>query len=235
MMQLMSTSIVIPAYNEEKIIKKAIIQVYRNFSKSEIIVVDDGSTDNTAKVARSLQNKIPNLKVIRLSLKCGKGASILKGFKIARGKIIGFLDADDAFEIKDIKKMVGLLKSKRCDCVIASKWKGVKFSQVNETFFKKISSRVFNMLVTFLFQLKFEDTQGGSKFLKRKVLMNVGTDFCCKGFEMDVELLVKALKTGCIIKEIFIPSTCRRESKFKMLSAIPMFLGIIKLRMRGIQ
>lgn len=231
----MNISVVIPAYNEEKFIRETIMQVYRNLPESEIIVVSDGSIDNTANIVKDLQNKIRNLIIIELKSKCGKGAAILKGFEIARRSIIGFLDADDAFKITSVKKMINLLKSESCDCVIASKWKGVKFSQVDDRFFKKVLSRVWNILVKLLFHLNFEDTQGGSKFLKRKVLRNIGTVFHCQGFEIDVELLVRISKAGYIIKEVFMPSIYRKESKFRMSALIPMFIGIMKLKLRGIR
>jgi glycosyltransferase involved in cell wall biosynthesis len=232
---LMNISIVIPAYNEEKLIRKTVIKVHRNFPKAEIIVVSDGSTDGTVNTVKNLQREVANLKLIEFERKFGKGAAILQGFKIAKGEIIGFIDADDAFEMKGIKKLITVLNTRNVDCVIASKWKGVSFFQVREKSFKKFASRIWNFLVKILFQLNFEDTQGGAKFLKRKVLETIGTNFFCKGFEMDVELLWRIKKKRYSIKEIFIPSSFREESKFSMLDTIPMFLNILKLKMRGIE
>jgi hypothetical protein len=81
-----------------------------------------------------------------------------------------------------------------------------------------------------LFHLNFKDTQGGAKFLKRKVLRDIGTNFYCKGFETDVELLWRIKRRKFNILEICVPSSFRKESKFTMLNAISMFLNILKLR-----
>lgn len=229
----MKTSIVIPAFNEEELIKETIIKIHKTFSGAEIIVVSDGSTDNTVNIARGLENKLSNLKVIELSRQ-GKGAAIIRGFEESNGEIIGFLDADDAFEIKKIKEIIQLLQIGKYDCVIASKWEGISFSQVEGTLIRKIASRTWNVLVRILFNLNINDTQAGAKFLRRHVLNKIGTKFYCKGFETDVELLARIVKNGFSIKEIYIPSSNRKESKFRMIKSIEMLLGIIKLKMNGL-
>jgi len=228
-------SIVVPAYNEEKFIRKTVTNINKNFPRAEIIVVSGGSTDNTAGIVKNLQKEIANLKFVEFEQRIGKGAAILQGFKIAKGEIIGFIDADGAFKMKGVKKLITVLNTGSADCVIASKWKGISFFHVKEKFLKKFASRIWNLLVKILFQLNFEDTQGGAKFLKRKVLKAIGTDFFCKGFETDVELLWRIKKRKYSIKEIFISSSFRKESKFSMLDTIPMFLNILKLRIRGIE
>jgi glycosyltransferase involved in cell wall biosynthesis len=105
----MGISIVIPAHDEEKFIRKTVTKLHRNFPRAEIIVVSDGSTDNTAGIVKNLQKEIANLKLVEFEQRIGKGAAILQGFKIAKGEIIGFIDADDAFKMKGIKKLVTAL------------------------------------------------------------------------------------------------------------------------------
>lgn len=228
----MRLSIVIPTYNEEDVIQSTLIKIHRAFPRAEIIVVSDGSTNNTVNIVKEMQKEIGNLKLVELNHKQGKGAAIIEGFKAAQGRIVGFIDADNAFGIKGIKKLVNSLNSRNVDCVIASKWKNVSFFKVKGRSFRKFASKIWNLIVKILFQLNFADTQGGAKFLKRKVLDTIGTNFFCKGFEMDVELLWKIKKNKLNVKEIYIPPSFRKESKFKMIQAIPMLLNIVKLRLR---
>ncbi|MEM7816667.1 MAG: glycosyltransferase family 2 protein, partial [Candidatus Aenigmatarchaeota archaeon] len=91
-------SVIIPAYNEEKRIRKTIESVLKN-SKDvandvEIIVVDDGSSDNTYKIAKSLERKFPNLKVVGYEKNKGKGYAIKYGLKFATKDLVVFIDAD---------------------------------------------------------------------------------------------------------------------------------------------
>jgi glycosyltransferase involved in cell wall biosynthesis len=235
-MNVKSVSIVIPAYNEEKNIATTIRNIYKSIPNTEVIVVSDGSTDNTTKVIRNLQRqqRKSNLKIVELKQRTGKGAAILKGFKIAKGKIIGFLDADDAFEIDGIRRMINLLKSEEYDCVIASKWKGTRFSQVKETFLMKIASRIWNILVRLLFGFNFQDTQGGSKFLKKSVFTDIEENFYTKGFEMDVELLWRCLRKGYLVSEVFVPYNYGTERGLDIVDMIGMLVNVLKLRLKGV-
>lgn len=227
-------SIIIPSYNEEKRISKTISSISNAFSKAEIIVVSDGSVDNTEKIVRNLMKKNPNLELIEFEERKGKGKAIIEGFKNAKGEIIGFLDADDAFGMWGIKKLINPLNFEGADCVIASKWKGINFFKLGGRSSRRFAGRIWNLLIKILFQLNFSDTQGGAKFLRRRVLNDIGTDFFCKGFETDVELLWRIKKKGFRIKEVFVKSSFKRESKFKIRRTIPMFLNILKLRIRGV-
>jgi glycosyltransferase involved in cell wall biosynthesis len=86
----MNLSVIIPTYNEEKFIRKTVMQIHENLPKAEIIVVSDGSTDNTTGIVKNLQKKVKNLKLIEFKRNRGRDASIIHGFKIAKGDIIGF-------------------------------------------------------------------------------------------------------------------------------------------------
>lgn len=226
----MTTSIVIPAYNEEKNIKKTVMGLFNEIKKLEIIIVSDGSTDATNSVVKNLQKKYSTLKLIKLSKRSGKGIAIIKGFEITRGNIIGFLDADNPFLINKIKQMIDSLNGRKVDCVIGSKWKNVNFKDVKEPNLRKIFARIWNLLIRLLFNLRFYDTQCGAKFIKRNVLKDIGLNFICRGYEMDVELLWKISKRGYSIKECFLSSSSRVDSKFRMKNCVEMLINILKLR-----
>lgn len=224
----MKLSIIIPAYDEAERITNIINSIYSEFKKNiEVIVVSNGSTDNTSGVVRSLSKKFKNLNCLEYKKNIGKGKAITNGLDIAKGNKIGFLDADDAFDIKGISYLVSLL-DKDCDCTIASRWKGQSFNQVVETLPRKILSRIWNLLVRIMVGLNYYDTQAGAKFLTNEAYQKINDNFICSGFEFDVELLLNLEKSNCKIKEVFI-NNYKRESKFKYKYILPMFYNLIRV------
>lgn len=220
----MKTSIVIPAHNEEKNIENFLLEVSKKFKDSEIIVVCNGCTDRTPEIVKGIKKSNINYIVLPES---GKGAAILKGFDHAKSKYIGFVDADGAFKFDDIKKIMSELKN--YDCVIASKWKGQKFSSVKWPVTRKVFSRFWNFFVRHFLKLNFEDTQAGVKFLRKSVYDSIDHNFICKGFEFDIELLSKISKKGFMIKEIYTPVKNSKKSTFSLFNTPRMFLNLLKL------
>lgn len=230
----MKLSIVIPAYNEEKRIKKTLTTYVNYFGPKfkkqyEIVVVCDGCTDRTPDVVKNFSKKYKIIRCVTPFNKLGKGGGVLKGFEVAGGDIIGFVDADDAFEISGVGKLVDLVES-GCDCAIASKWINRRFLEVTEPFSRKIASRGWNFILRLLFGLKVKDAQAGAKFFKRRVVKSLPT-IRCRGFEFDAELLWRISQIGFSIKEVYIPTTHVEGSTFKMNQSINMLINILKLRL----
>jgi len=219
----MKASIIVPAHNEEKNIENTLTDLSNRFKNSEIIVVCNGCTDKTPYIVRNI--KRPNIKQFNLS-KTDKGAALIKGFKVAKGDYVGFVDADGAFSVDDIAKVINELDDS--DCVIASKWKGRNFSSIKESVGRKVSSRVWNFLVKNLLRLNFSDTQAGLKFFRKNVIDSVGYDFACKGFEFDVELLYKIKNSGFKIKELYVPVKNTNKGTFSVLHTPRMLINLIK-------
>jgi len=227
-------SFVIPAYNEEKRISKTLdnytkfLNPYKDY---EIIVVCNGCTDNTVSIVKSFSEKNKKIKLLEFREKIGKGGAVIEGLKVAKKDIIGFVDADDAFELNGLKNLIKEIDS--YDGAIASKWKGKKFSEVSEPFLRKLFSRGWNLLIRTLFGLKFKDTQSGAKFFKKKVISAIDKNFICNGFEFDVELLWKIKKKRFRIKEVYVPTKHTKYSTFSNKYIFIMFKNILKLRLYG--
>jgi len=156
-------SIVIPAYNEEKSIEKVIKKIKNAFNKSpfkiEIIVVDDASTDKTAKIAKKQKVKaITNYKNL------GPGASFKKGVLKAQGKYIGLIDADNTYEPKDFPKMLKLAKN--YDQVIGSRCKEAGTFKL-----LRIPAKwLIKTLASYLTKTKIPDLNSGYRVYKKQTL-----------------------------------------------------------------
>ncbi len=220
-------SMVVPAHNEEKSIQKTVSGILGKIRGSEVIVVCDGCTDRTFDKANAIKGSV---KVVRFGSQRGKGAAIAEGFKAARGRYVGFVDADGAFSPESVSKILGQLK--RHDCAIASKWKGRKFSEVRGGFSKKLFGRAWNAMIKLLIGLDFSDTQAGLKIMRMAVLEKIGTRFSSNGFEFDVELLKKIKESGFDIKEVYIPTRAVEKSSFTFDHIPGMFLSLLNLRLK---
>ena len=220
-------SIIIPAYNEGKRIESTLSSILLNFPNEEIIVVSNGSTDNTFEILDKWKGIIPKLKYLDFPEKLGKGGAIIQGLKLAGGDWIGFIDADDAFDLEYIKNYFFNLSD--YDCIIASKWKDKNIFHVDEPLFRKILSRGWNLLVKILLGLNYQDTQAGAKFFKKAVKDKIGYDFVSNGFAFDIELLKKIRMNGFKTKEIYVPSRFIEGSTFKLKHCKSMFKDLIRI------
>ncbi|MBI4167936.1 MAG: glycosyltransferase [Candidatus Aenigmarchaeota archaeon] len=219
----MEISIVIPAHNEAAAIKKTVTDFLRSFPNAEIIVVDDGSEDGTYEIANSIKNR--RLKIFRVPKKQGKGAAVMKGVAAATKDLIAFVDADGAFNPGSLKKLIRALNG--YDCVIASKWKGKKFREVEGGAAKKTFGRLWNLMSRILLGLEFEDTQAGLKLFRSYAVKSIGSGLLCKGFEFDAEIIYRLKRKGFRIKEIFIRPNSVKKSRFSYLNMPRMFSSII--------
>ncbi len=218
----MEISIVIPAHNEAAAIKKTATDFLRDFPGAEIIVVDDGSGDGTYEITKSIKNR--RLKIFRIPERRGKGAAVMKGVAAATKDLIAFVDADGAFNPGSLKKLIQSLGD--YDCVIASKWKGKKFREVEGNPAKKIFGRFWNLMSRMLLGLEFKDTQAGLKLFRSHAIKSIGSLFC-KGFEFDAEIIYRLKRNGFRINEIFIRPNRVEKSRFSYLNIPRMFSGII--------
>jgi glycosyltransferase involved in cell wall biosynthesis len=219
-------SLIIPAHNSEKVIESSIISYYNAFSKKfkklEIIVICNDSSDNTAKICLGLGKRLP-LKVIEIPYR-GKGYALIEGFNNAKFEILGFLDADNSFDLDKVSEMINLLE--KSQVVIASKYtKGDKKRQGSLQ--RRIISLGGNMVSKFFFNLSFRDTQAGAKFFKREVWEKITEKkpkFTCHGFDWDMEFLYRVTKKNFAVEEFYIPVQQGGFSTFR-LKYIP---GILK-------
>jgi glycosyltransferase involved in cell wall biosynthesis len=188
----MKLSIIIPAYNEEKRIIPTLEDYYNFFTKKfkkdfEIIVVPNNCKDNTLEIVSKFSKNKKNIIIKNIEKINGKGLAVIEGFKIAKGELIGFTDADNSINPENFYKLYENLKEN--DGIIASRWiKGAVVSP-KRTIYQNISSFLFNIVARILFNLDYKDTQCGAKLFKKELAHKLSKKVTESKWSFDVELL----------------------------------------------
>ncbi|EKE12517.1 MAG: glycosyltransferase [uncultured bacterium] len=193
-------SIFLPTYNEEgnigTVIKRTIEAANLYANKWELIIVDDGSTDSTNKIASQIADSDPNIRVIRHEKNSGYGASLKTGFYNSKYSWIAFTDSDGQFDFAEIKKFIEKQKETGSDLVIGY------YNKRRVSLTKKITSKIWEALVLVLFGLNVRDIDCGFKLISKKVFNEIPKLESERGAFISSELLIKAKKQGFKISEI---------------------------------
>ena len=227
----MFLSIVIPAYNEGNVLKKNLELINEYFTDKfsfEIIVINDGSNDDTNSILHQL--KIKNLSIYNNLKNRGKGASIRKGVKKSKGKIVLIADADLSAPINQFEKLYDEL-NKGYDIVIGSRSTNDAKVIVSQPFKRVITGKVYNLLVKFVLGLNFKDTQCGFKLFDGKKIRNIINICKINNFSIDAEILFLAKSFNL---KVFEKGIVWKNNTFSKVSLIkdPLFMLIDLFRIR---
>ncbi len=185
-------SVIIPAYNEERVIVKT-IQATREALAGldyEIVVVDDGSADATARLVEQEARSEPRVVAVRLDANRGKGYALRAGFDHTCGGRVAFLDADLDLHPRLLCDLMAVMDQTQADVVIGSKLH--PDSRVDYPLGRRVLSLGYYYLIRVLFGLPVLDTQTGIKLFRRAVLVEVLPRLTIDGFAYDLQLLVLA-------------------------------------------
>lgn len=197
-------SIVMPAYNEEKLIYQSIIKtldIVSGFVREiELIAVNDGSKDNTkAEILRAVR-KDKRVRLVTSDKNRGKGNAIISGVSQAEGKYIAFVDADLELNPAQLEGYLKKMLDDNADVVIGCKFH--KGSKLKYPFKRKVISMCYYIMLIILFHLNVKDTQTGLKVFKAEAIKPVGHIIRTSGFAYDIELLVAVHRRGFKIAEM---------------------------------
>ena len=202
----MYLSVIIPAYNEEKHIRKTVESIYQYLSgknlEHEILVVTDGSTDKTDEIVRSMLSTIPTLQLLNYKLNKGKGFAVRQGMLKARGQYRLFTDADNATSIDHIDKMLPYFQQ-GYDVVIGSiALKGSIVASGSEPVWRRLFGKMGNLFIQVMAVPGVHDTQRGFKMVTAKAAQDFFPKMTIDRWGFDIEMLALARKFGYKIKEV---------------------------------
>lgn len=192
-------SIIMPAFNESSVIADNLREVVATFDQFgrpyEVILVDDGSPDNTYRAAGDVIREHPrHVRVVRYDVNKGKGNALTAGCAYARGTHVVFLDADMDLHPSQLPRFFEEMQNTGADAVIGSKRHPQ--SRVNYPVIRQIYSAVYYAMVRVLFGLRLRDTQTGLKLFTRDLLNDVLPRVLSKQFAFDIEVLAIAHRLG---------------------------------------
>jgi glycosyltransferase involved in cell wall biosynthesis len=207
-------SIIVPAYNEAARIEASLIRMLQFVDEAEldaeIIVVDDGSSDDTCEVVRSLAPDDKRLSLLQQPKNMGKGAAVKAGMLQASGDLLLFSDADLSTPIEDVRILIDHLSD---SCPIAIGSRGLKNSnlEVRQPFYREMMGKTFNRIVRLVLGVKIRDTQCGFKLFRRNEARALFGAQKTQGFAFDVEILFRARLADYDVAEV--PVTWRNDER----------------------
>lgn len=219
----MELSIVIPTLNEEHKIDKDILEISRFLKDSnlsgEVIVVDDGSTDTTAAVARSVT--VPDgigLNVIRYEQNRGKGYAIRTGMNASKGEFAMFCDSGLCIPMSYALKGLELIKKGTCDIAHASRRHPDTLIRRSTSLHRKLVSMAFRTFVPPIMgiQSRLSDTQCGFKIYRGAVARELYSECTSDGFMFDIEIILRAERRGHRIDEFGIEWTSDPDTRIRL-------------------
>ncbi len=232
-------SIIIPAYNEGKRIGRTLDEVLRFLSTyqhdSEVIVVDDGSKDNTAQ---EVQSRVERYRSVNRDLRLltndpnrGKGYSVKRGINEARGDIALFTDADLSSPITEAPKLIDPIVENRADVTFGSRGIDPNLIGIHQSFLREMGGRTFNLFVRTITGLKYKDTQCGFKAFRRELALPAFHLQRIERFGFDPEVLYIARKHGLRLEEVPVAWNHSDESKVSYIrDSVDMFLDLVRIR-----
>ncbi len=232
-MDHLQLSVIIPAYNEDARLGPSLELLVAYLQSrpyaSEIIVVDDGSTDKTVQVAHEKLQKIRH-KIIENAANHGKGYVVRQGMLLGEGKYLLFSDADLSTPIEEVERFMRLMDEKDVDGVIGSRSLAASQVEIHQPKIRELMGKVFNWLARSLCFQGYHDSQCGFKCFRSAAAKSLFGAQKLHGFSFDVEILYLAQKQGLKILEEPVVWRNSFQSKVRWTDPLKMFGDLLKIR-----
>jgi glycosyltransferase involved in cell wall biosynthesis len=236
--RLRSISIIIPAYNEARRLPGTLRRVLdwlgqQEFSFCEILVVDDGSRDETASLAEDLARAHPVVRVLKNPGNRGKGYAVRHGMLEARGAWVLFTDADLSTPIEEVKTLYCRAREGKAAIAIGSRALDPSLVEVHQAALREWSGKIFNFAMRAITGLQFRDTQCGFKLFERGAARQVFSRQKLDGFSFDVEALFIARRLSLPVVEVPVRWRNVEGTKVGALNGVQSFTDLLRIRWNG--
>lgn len=225
-------SVVVPMYNEEQRLSASLDTILAFMDARhpgyEVVLVDDGSTDDTVAVARRRAAGRPQVRIESYPGNRGKGFAVRTGIERARGDLVLFTDADLSTPIGELDKMLRAVEQ-GADVAIGTRAHPDSDVQVRQPFYRDSGGKLFNRFVRLVLLPGLGDTQCGFKLFRRAVVLPVVQRMRVDRFAFDVELLYLARRAGLRIAEVPVVWVNAPGSRVRMRHAASAFLDVLRI------
>jgi glycosyltransferase involved in cell wall biosynthesis len=231
-------SIILPAFNEGSRIgpglEKALAYVRQQGWVVEIIVVNDGSRDDTADVVRGFMAQAPELRLVENPGNHGKGYSVRNGMLHARGQVLLFSDADFSSPVEEASKLIAALDA-GADVAFGSRWLLAETQTKRQSLLRQFVGRAYNLLMRLTLGLPYKDTQCGFKAFTRQAAEVIFTRQQIEGWGFDPEILYIARKFKLKLTEVPVEWANDDRSKVNpLVDGVKMFFELLRIRWNGL-
>jgi dolichyl-phosphate beta-glucosyltransferase len=232
-------SIVIPAYNEALRIGSTLEKV-RQYAETrnypcELVLVDDGSQDETPQILENFQERNAKARILRNEPNRGKGFSVRRGVLEAQGEFVLFTDADLSAPIEEANKLLAALETSGVDAAVGSRALDRRLIGVRQPWRRELAGRVFNLLVRLFTGLRIRDTQCGLKLFRRASTRRAFELQQVTGFGFDPEVLFLIERLGGRVVEVPVRWNDSPATTVRFLrDSTRMFLDLVRLRGRAL-
>ncbi|MCU0229137.1 MAG: glycosyltransferase family 2 protein [Bryobacterales bacterium] len=230
-----SLTIVIPAYNEEKRLPPTIARVKaylstRDWDFLEVLVVDDGSADDTGGVVEAHARHDPRYRLLRNPGNRGKGYSIRHGMLQARGDWVLFTDADLSTPMEELGKLEAAVRGSGAEVAIGSRAVDRSLVEVHQAGTRELAGRFFNVVMRICTGMPYLDTQCGFKLFRRDAAHAIFQRQQLDGFGFDVEALYLANKLGYRVEEVPVRWRNVEGTTVSLMRGLDAFVDILRVR-----
>jgi glycosyltransferase involved in cell wall biosynthesis len=224
----MDVTVIIPAYNEVKTIQEIIRRVENTGIASEILVIDDGSTDGTREMLSDLNGR-GSVRAIFHEKNAGKGAAVRTGIQNARGDVIIIQDADLEYDPEEYPNLLRPIEKGIADVVYGSRFLGAARRPI--LFWNMLANKILTLVTNILYNNILSDMETGYKVFKRELVKDIPLH--ARRFEFEPEFTAKILKRKIRIFEVpiaFNPRDYNEGKKIKAWDAFVALWTLIKYR-----
>ncbi|MBV9086685.1 MAG: glycosyltransferase family 2 protein [Acidobacteriaceae bacterium] len=227
-------SIVIPAFNEGERIGESLERILDFIAQehwtAEVLVVNDGSRDNTADIVRGFARQNPAVRLLENPGNRGKGYSVRHGMSESQGDIVLFTDADLSSPIAESRKLMQAIQA-GADIAIGSRWLQKELQTERQPLHRQMFGRMFNLLLRLFLGLTYKDTQCGFKAFTRRAVLTIFPRQRIERWGFDPEILFLANKSGLVTREVPVQWAHDHRSKINPLrDGLKMFVEILRIR-----
>jgi glycosyltransferase involved in cell wall biosynthesis len=232
-------SIIIPAYNEAERIGASLDRILSYIAESrwsaEVIVVNDGSRDNTSEVVQEYSVRNPIIRVLENPGNRGKGYSVRNGMLNASGQVLLFTDADLSSPIEEANKLFAVIESGQADVAIGSRYLQSELQTRKQPLHRRMLGRAFNGALRMILGLSYVDTQCGFKAFNRKAVTTIFPNMKIERWGFDPEILFLARRYGLRVAEVPVSWAHDHRSKISPMRDGTRMLGeLLRIRMNSV-